>query len=131
MIEITKDNQKVWDIYAKGYTMGINQVEQNGTKHRMMQYKAQNISELCAFIAAIRPGFKSMYKTFANRESFNYGIPTFDQLIQTEEMPNSFMLYQEMAMPLLISGFHCPNVMTLLRTLRKRAEKVLKYQEIF
>lgn len=133
LIEITKDNQKVWDIYAKGYTMGINQVEQNGTKHRMMQYKAQNISELCAFIAAIRPGFKSMYKTFANRESFNYGIPTFDQLIQTEEMPNSFMLYQEMAMAALnFAGVPMSECYDVIKNIaKKRAEKVLKYQEIF
>jgi DNA polymerase III alpha subunit len=133
LIDITKDDKSTWDIYAKGYTMGINQVEQNGTKHRMMQYKAQNISELCAFVAAIRPGFKSMYKTFANRESFSYGIPTFDQLIQTEEMPNSFMLYQEMAMAALnFAGIPMSECYDVVKNIaKKRAEKVLKYQEIF
>ena len=85
----------------KGYTIGLNQVEQSGTKHRVMQYAPKNISELCAFIAAIRPGFKSMYKVFANREQFEYGIPVFDKLIQTPEMQASFVLYQEMAMTAL------------------------------
>jgi len=133
LIEISKGNEKIWNIYDKGYTMGINQVEQNGTKHRMMQYKAKNISELCAFVAAIRPGFKSMYKTFANREQFDYGIPTFDKLIQTEEMPSSFMLYQEMAMAALnFAGVPMSECYEVIKNIaKKRAEKVLKYKEIF
>lgn len=133
LIEISKNNEKVWNIYDKGYTIGINQVEQNGTKHRMMQYKARNISELCAFVAAIRPGFKSMYKTFANREKFDYGIPTFDKLIQTEEMPNSFMLYQEMAMAALnFAGVPMSECYEVIKNIaKKRSEKVLKYKEIF
>lgn len=133
LIEISKDNEKIWSIYSKGYTMGINQVEQNGTKHRVMQYKPKNISELCAFVAAIRPGFKSMYKTFANREEFNYGIPTFDKLIQTKDMPNSFMLYQEMAMAALnFAGVPMSECYEVIKNIgKKRAEKVLKYKEIF
>lgn len=133
LIEISKGNEKLWNIYDKGYTIGINQVEQNGTKHRMMQYKARNISELCAFVAAIRPGFKSMYKTFANREKFDYGIPTFDKLIQTKDMPNSFMLYQEMAMAALnFAGVPMSECYEVIKNIaKKRAEKVLKYKEIF
>ena len=133
LINISKGNEKVWDIYDRGNTIGINQVEQNGTKHRVMQYKPRNISELCAFVAAIRPGFKSMYKTFANREKFDYGIPTFDKLIQTEEMPNSFMLYQEMAMAALnFAGVPMSECYEVIKNIaKKRAEKVLKYKKIF
>jgi DNA polymerase III alpha subunit len=133
LIEISKNNDKIWSIYQKGCTIGINQVEQNGTKHRVMQYKPKNISELCAFVAAIRPGFKSMYNIFANREKFDYGIPTFDQLIQTEEMPNSFMLYQEMAMAALnFAGVPMSECYEVIKNIaKKRAEKVLKYKEIF
>lgn len=133
LIEISKGNEKIWNIYAKGHTLGINQVEQNGTKHRMIQYKAKNISELCAFVAAIRPGFKSMYKVFANREKFDYGIPTFDKLIQTEDMPNSFMLYQEQAMAAInFAGVPMSECYEIVKNIaKKRAEKVLKYKEIF
>lgn len=133
LIELSKDNEKIWNIYDKGYTIGINQVEQNGTKHRMMQYKARNISEVCAFVAAIRPGFKSMYKTFANRERFNYGIPTFDKLIQTDEMPDSFLLYQEQAMTALnFAGIPMSECYEVIKNIaKKRVEKVLKYKETF
>jgi DNA polymerase III alpha subunit len=113
--------------------MGINQVEQNSTKHRVAKYQPKNISELCAFVAAIRPGFKSMYSIFENREHYSYNIPTFDQLIQTPEMPNSFLLYQEMAMAALnFAGVPMSECYEVIKNIaKKRPEKVKKYKEQF
>ena len=94
------------DIYANGYTMGINQVEKASTTRKSMKYKPRNVSELSAFIAAIRPAFKSMYSKLENREDFSYGIPAFDKILQTEELPQSFILYQEQTMNTLnYAGF--------------------------
>ncbi len=98
-----------------------------------MKYQSQNISELCAFVAAIRPGFKSMYSIFENRQPFSYNIPAFDNLIQTPEMPNSFLLYQEQAMTALnfadIPMSECYEV--IVNIAKKRPEKVKKYKEEF
>lgn len=126
-------DQKVWDIYAKGATMSINQVERTGTSARVRIYKPTNISELCAFIAAIRPGFKSMYKTFESRIPFSYGVKAFDELIQTPEMPNSFVLYQEQEMEALhYAGIPMSECYTAIKNIaKKRAEKVLAYEEKF
>lgn len=102
LLAMCPPDSPVWDmVYGRSCTLGINQVEQVGTSSRAAKYKPHNISELCAFVAAIRPGFKSMYKRFENREHFEYGIKSLDNLIQTEEMHDSFMLYQEMAMAVL------------------------------
>jgi len=133
LIEKTKNEEKTWDIYKKGYVIGVNQVERRGTKHRVMQYKPQNISELCAFIAAIRPGFKSMYKIFSNRENFTYNIPTFDNLIQTPEMQSSFVLYQEMSMAALnFAGIPMSECYDIIKNIaKKREEKVKAYREEF
>lgn len=100
----TTGNQKVWDIYSKGFTLGINQCESVSTTGKVMRYKPTNVSELCAFVAGIRPSFKSMYDTFEKRERFSYGIPAFDKIIQTEEMPDSFLLYQEQIMAAMNYG---------------------------
>ena len=59
-----------------------------------MKYQPKNVSELSAFIAAIRPAFKSMYSKLENREDFSYDIPAFDKILQTEELPQSFILYE-------------------------------------
>lgn len=128
----TKDN-KVWDIYKNGCTLGINQCEQTGTSARVSKFNPTNISELSAFVAAIRPGFKSMYSKFEKKEHFEYGIKSFDALIQTEEMPNSYVLYQEQEMAVLnFAGIPMDECYTAIKNIaKKRVDKVLAYKETF
>lgn len=124
----------VWaTVYDRSCTLGINQVEQTGTAKRVSLYKPRNISELCAFVAAIRPGFKSMYKMFEERKHFEYGIPSLDNLLQTPEMPNSFILYQELSMAVLnYAGIPMSECYEIIKNIaKKRVEKVLKYKEVF
>ena len=123
----------VWDVYRKGCTLGINQVEQSGTASRVGVYAPTNISELCAFIAAIRPGFKSMYKIFESRQDFSYDVKPFDDLLRTEEMPQSFVLYQEQEMATFhFAGFPMVTCYQAIKDLsKKRAEKVLALKEQF
>lgn len=118
---------------SAGCTLGINQCEQPGTSSRVAKYKPKNISELGAFVAAIRPGFKSMYKTFEERKPFAYGVAAFDALIQTEEMPNSFLLYQEQEMAALnYAGIEMSECYTAIKNIaKKRIDKVLAYKEKF
>lgn len=122
-----------WSVYERGCTMGVNQVEQSGTARRASVYSPQNISELCAFVAAIRPGFKSMYKIFESKEHFDYGIPSFDSLIQTKEMPNTFILYQEQAMKTLnYAGIPMSECYAVIKDIaKKRVSKVLAYKDTF
>lgn len=133
LLEWCNSDRKTWDIYAKGATVSVNQVERTGTSARVRVYKPSNVSELCAFIAAIRPGFKSMYKTFESRIPFSYGVKAFDDLIQTPEMPNSFVLYQEQEMEALrYAGIPMSECYTAIKNIaKKRAEKVLAYEEKF
>ena len=127
LLEKIKNNKKVWDIYAKGLTVGVNQVEKKSTTQKVMRYKPQNISELCAFIAAIRPSFKSMYPIFESRQPFSYGIKSFDELIQTEEMPNSFVLYQEQTMATLqYAGFPADETYGIIKAISKKKPDVVK-----
>ena len=134
LLALCPPDSPVWDkVYGRSCTLGINQVEQPGTSHRVAAYKPRNISELCAFVAAIRPGFKSMYKTFEERQPFDYGIPSIDNLIQTDEMPDSFMLYQEMAMAVLnYAGIPMGECYGIIKNIaKKRVQKVLAYKEQF
>ena len=133
LIKLCKDDPSVWQVYHNAWTMGINQFEQHGTAGRAAKYKPGNISELSAFVAAIRPGFQSMYTTFESREPFNYGIDIFDALIQTPEMPNSFVLYQEQSMAALnYAGIPMSECYDVVKNIaKKRAEKVFKYKKKF
>lgn len=133
LLKMCPPDDPAWSIYEKGCTLGINQCEQPGTSARVAKYKPHNISELGAFVAAIRPGFKSMYKTFESRQPFKYGVKSFDDLIQTEEMPNSFLLYQEQEMAALnYAGIDMSDCYTAIKNIaKKRVDKVLSYKETF
>lgn len=126
LAEAVENDNKVWKIYGEGLTIGVNQCEKDSTIQKLKQYKPQNISELSAFIAAIRPGFKSMYSKFASRESYEYGIKAFDDLIQTEQFPYSFIMYQEQLMSTLnFAGFPIDQCYQIIKDIaKKHPEKV-------
>lgn len=133
LLQTCVPTDKAWNVYATACTMGVNQVEQSGTAGRVAKFKPTNIAELCAFVAAIRPGFKSMYKKFESREPFSYNIPSFDKLIQTKWMPNSFVLYQEHIMRTLnYAGIVMSECYAAIKNIsKKRVEKVLVLKEQF
>lgn len=133
LLEMCPPDDPAWDIYAKGCTLGINQCEKEGTRARAMKYQPRNISELSAFVAAIRPGGASFYKEFESRQPFSYGVKAFDELIQTKEFPYSFLLYQEQVMRALnYAGIEMSDCYTAIKNIaKKRAEKVLAYRERF
>ena len=133
LLKLSEKDDKVWSLYADGFTMGMNQVEQDGSRKKCMRYKPHNISELSAFVAAIRPGFKSMYSKFEKREEFSYGLPTLDNLIQTEQFPYSYMIYQENIMSVLhYAGFPMDQCYGIIKAIaKKHPEKVLPLKSQF
>ena len=127
LLEKIDGNKKVWDIYAQGLTQCVNQCEQPASTQKVMRYKPQNISELTQFIAAIRPGFKSMYHTFESRQHFEYGIKALDNLIQDEYRSSSFIIYQEDLMKVLeFAGFPISETYTIIKAISKKKEYVIK-----
>lgn len=133
LIKMTENDDETWSMYAKGYTMGLNQVEQEKSSEKVMRYKPRNISELSAFVAGIRPAFQSMVNKLLDREHFDYAISTLDNLLQTKEMPSSFILYQEQMMTVLqYGGFSAPESYASIKAIaKKHPEKVLPLKQRF
>jgi DNA polymerase III alpha subunit len=126
LLEAIDGDEKTWNIYANGHTMCINQCEQPKSTQKIMKYKPNNIAELTQWIAGIRPSFKSMYKTFENRELFDYGVMAFDNLIQDEYCPSSFILYQEQLMKVLsFAGFEIGETYTVIKAISKKKQYVI------
>jgi DNA polymerase III alpha subunit len=126
LIKITENDELVWKIFSDGITLGINQVEQEGTRKKCMQYKMKNVSETSGFVAGIRPGFSSLIDKFLKRERFSYGIKDFDELIQTEQMQDSWLLYQEQIMQTLqYAGFPTDECYSLIKAIAKKVEGVI------
>ena len=88
-------DQLTWDLYASGKTCCLNQCEKTSTTKKIMVYKPQNIKELSAFIAGIRPGFKSHIDNFINRIPYSNGEQAIDDMLSDSF---NYMLYQESVM---------------------------------
>lgn len=127
LLEKVKDDKKVWDIYANGFTQCVNQCEQLKSTQKVMRYKPKNISELTQFIAGIRPGFQSMYHIFESREHFEYGIKALDNLLQDEYCDSSFIIYQESLMKILeFAGFPISETYNIVKAISKKKDYVIK-----
>lgn len=122
-----ENDDATWQIYADGYTQCVNQCEQPKSTQKVMRYKPKNISELTQFIAAIRPGFQSMYNTFESRQHFDYGIKALDDLLQDQYCTSSFMLYQESLMKVLgFAGFPMSETYTIVKAISKKKDYIIK-----
>ena len=93
--KMVSGDKPTWDLYANGITCCLNQCEKVGTTKKAIQYRPQNIKELAAFIAGIRPGFKSHINQFLARIPYSSGEQAIDNLLKDSF---NFMLYQESVM---------------------------------
>lgn len=99
--EITKiieNDEKTWDIYSNGYTLGVNQTESDFGRQCCMRYKPRNMMELTALVAALRPGFKSQLDNFLERKPYSTGVKELDNLLVDSFF---YILYQENIMTYL------------------------------
>lgn len=127
LLDKIKTDKATWDIYKDGYTQCVNQCEQAKSTLKVQKYQPKNISELTQFIAAIRPGFKSMYHTFESRQHFEYSIKALDELIQDEFRSSSFIIYQEDLMKVLgFAGFPMAETYTIVKAISKKKDYVIK-----
>lgn len=133
LLDMTRNDKETWSMYAKGFTLGLNQAEKEKSTEKVMRYKPKNISELSAFVAGIRPAFQSMINLLLDRKHFEYKIPALDKLLQTKELPHSFILYQEQMMTVLqYAGFSAPESYSSIKAIaKKHPEKVLPLKERF
>ena len=93
--KMVQEDELTWRMYEIGATCCLNQCEKPTTTKRVMKYKPTEIKELAAFIAAIRPGFKSLIDGFLNRVEYTNGEKAIDDLLQD---CFHYMLYQEAVM---------------------------------
>ena len=138
LVDAVKDDPNIWNLYAMGVTMGLNQTEKPKTTQRVMQFKPKNTVELSAFVAAIRPGAKSLVDDFVSRTPHTYGIPAMDELLKLDGATgvtgkSSFLFYDEQVMTLAkAAGIAPADANLLIKAIKKKKlEKVSRYKEQF
>ena len=93
--KMVQDDESTWKLYEMGATLCLNQCEKDSTTKKVMTYKPKNIRELTAFIAGIRPGFRSLINTLLTRTPYSTGEEAIDKILEDSF---HFMLYQEAIM---------------------------------
>lgn len=98
MTNLVENDKETWNIYANGYTCGVNQCESDFGKQCCKRYKPQNLQELTALVAALRPGFKTQLDNFLDRKPYSTGVKALDDLLEDSF---HYMMYQENIMTYL------------------------------
>jgi len=126
--EMIDGDKATWDIYAKGITCCVNQVEKESTTKKVKQYKPINLAQSSAFIAGIRPGFKSLLGNFLAREPYSTGEPVIDDLL---EDTFHLMLYQENLMKILaFLGVPMADAYGVIKAISKKKLKGEKLEKL-
>lgn len=95
---LSKCDDKVWQLYADGITSTLNQADSEYDKQILTKYKPTSFEEMCAYVAAIRPGFASQLNTFINRENYSTGVEELDNILSDSF---HYIMYQENVMTYL------------------------------
>lgn len=119
--KMVENDDLTWEMYAKGITCSLNQCEKSSTTKKVMKYKPRSIKELAAFIAGIRPGFKSLINGFLDRVEYTNGESAIDDLLKD---CFHYMLYQEAVMK-IFSWLGIP-MKDSYDTIKKISKKKLK-----
>lgn len=119
--KMVSGDELTWKMYSIGATCSLNQCEKASTTKKVMKYKPQNIKELAAFIAGIRPGFKSLINGFLDRIEYSNGEKAIDELLKD---CFHYMLYQEAVMK-IFSWLGIP-MKDSYDTIKKISKKKLK-----
>ena len=119
--KMVSGDELTWKMYEIGATCSLNQCEKPSTTKKVMKYKPKNIKELAAFIAGIRPGFKSLINGFLDRIEYSNGEKAIDKLLKD---CFHYMLYQEAVMK-IFSWLGIP-MKDSYDTIKKISKKKLK-----
>lgn len=92
LLEEIKDDQRIWDIFKKGLTCTLNQVDSDNGMQQAKKYGINSFEDACHITAVIRPSFDAWRERFLNREEYTTGSEDLDKVL---EMTNHFVLYQE------------------------------------
>lgn len=118
-------DEKTYDIYIKGLTCTINQVDSDWATHLVKDYKISSIAEASAFVASIRPGFASLLDNFIKRKPYTTGVDDLDEILKDSY---HYLLYQESIMKYLIWLGISENV--TYDIIKKIAKKKFKEEEL-
>lgn len=85
-------DNRIWDIFEKGLTCTLNQVDGDWATSLLKEFKPHTVSDMAMFVACLRPFFNSWRDKFISRDIFTTGSIHLDKILSST---NSYILFQE------------------------------------
>ena len=121
-------DDKTFEIYEKGLTCTINQVDSDWATGIVKKYKPKSLDEMSAFVAAIRPGFASLLDNFINRREYTTGVKELDDILKDSY---HYLMYQESIMSYLIyCGIDEKETYDIIKKIAKKKFKEKELEEL-
>jgi len=133
--EIPFDDEKTFELYQKGNTVGTFQFESDGMRKYLKQLKPTSLNDLIAMNALYRPGPMQFIPEYIDRKhgrkDVSYPHPDLEELL---EPTYGIMIYQEQIMKAAqkIANYSLGDADLLRRAMGKKKQEVMDEQrEIF
>lgn len=126
------DDKKVYELLAKGETIGVFQVESEGMRRYLKELKPTNIEDLAAMLALFRPGPMELIPQFIKRKHHQEPITYLHpQLKPILEKTYGNVVYQEQLMRIAhdLAGFSMAEADVLRKAVGKKNKELLDAQK--
>ena len=124
LLETTKDDPLTWEMYARGLTCTLNQIDTEYATSLMLRYKARSVEEVEMFVAALRPSFNAWRESFITREDYTTKVPELDRLLAPTK---GYILFQENVMQFF--GWLGIDAATSIGLIKKISKKTIKEED--
>jgi len=123
-----KLDEKTFDIYKNKLTCTINQADSDFATGLVSRYEVSSVSEMSAFVAAIRPGFASLLDNFIERKPYTTGVKDLDDILKDSY---HYLMYQESIMKYLIwLGIEESKTYDIIKKISKKKFKEEELKEL-
>ena len=142
MSEMSLNDEKTWDLFKEGRTKGVFQLESNLGRSWSKKLSPNNIEELSALIALIRPGClkaitdsKSMTQHYVDRKNKHDEVTYLHKSLKDILEPTyGVLVYQEQSMRIAqkLAGFNLQEADKLRKAIgKKKADLMSKVKKDF
>jgi DNA polymerase III subunit alpha len=126
--ELPLDDQRTYEMLARGDTLGVFQFESSGMRDALRQVKPTEFEDLIALVALYRPGPMANIPVFARRknglEAVVYPDPRLEPILSTTQ---GVYIYQEQAMQIAkdLAGFTPAEADDLRKAISKKVRALM------
>lgn len=128
ILNLPLDDQKVYDMLARGDTVGVFQLESGGMTRYVQQLKPDSVRELAAMVALFRPGPMEHIPRFIDYK-FGRALPQYldERMKPILEETYGVIVYQDQVLELVqvLAGFSLGKADILRRAMGKKEMKTM------